>query len=96
MKYKYIVLLILILFISGCVENLDKTVYFSKKSNETVNLYKDGTFTAISSKTSVSGAYRIDGDYIVFIYPPFGTVGKARRSGNSFINEKTGETWEKI
>jgi membrane-bound inhibitor of C-type lysozyme len=93
---KYIAISILILLISGCVEADSKTVYYSKQSNETVTFYKDNTVTAINPNTSISGAYRIDGDYIIMTWPPFGTVGKVKKSGNIFTDEKTGETWEEI
>ncbi len=96
MKYQYITILILILLVSGCVATDGKTVYYSKTSNETVTFYSDGTFTAISPKSSISGAYRIDGDYIVSTIPPFGTVVKVKRLKNSIVDETTGEVWEKV
>ena len=52
--------------------------------------------TVITPETSASGVYRIDGDYIIMTWPPFGTVGVVKRSGNTIIDEKTGNTWEKI
>jgi PBP1b-binding outer membrane lipoprotein LpoB len=93
---KKIIILILILLISGCVQNEGKTVYFSQKSNETLTFYPDHTMTAMNPKTSGSGAYRIDGDYMIITFPPFGTVVQLKRSGNILTDEKTGEIWERI
>lgn len=93
---KYILILILILFLSGCVQTEGKTVYSSNRSNDTITLYNDNTLTEVNPRASISGAYRIDGDYVVMTFPPFGTVVKRKISGNTLIDEKDGETWVKI
>ena len=92
-KYNYILISILILFLSGCVATEGKTVYYSNRSNDTITLYNDNTLTDGDSNSSISGVYRIDGDYVVMTFPPFGTVVKLKISGNTLIDEKDGETW---
>lgn len=94
-KYNYAIILILILFLSGCVETEGKTVYFSNRSNDTITLYNDHTLTAESPKSTISGVYRIDGDYLIMTFPPFGTVVKRKISGNTLIDESDGDIWVK-
>lgn len=92
---KYIIISILILLISGCIETDSKTVYYSKQGNETVTLYNDNTLTVVSPKTSISGVYRIDGDYLIMTFPPFGTVVKRKKSWDRLTDEKDGMIWVK-
>ncbi len=95
MKIKILMILILMIALfSGCVNN-GKTVYFSKKSNDTITLYNDNTMTDSYSNGTVAAVYRIDGDYLLMTFPPFGTVVKRKISGNTLIDEKDGETWVK-
>ncbi len=95
MKIKILMIFILMIaIISGCVNN-GKTVYFSKKSNDTITLYNDNTMTDSYSNGTVAAVYRIDGDYLLMTFPPFGTVVKRKISGNTLIDEKDGETWVK-
>ncbi len=75
---------------------MDKTVYFSKKYNETITLYPDHTITVIGQQSSSSGTYRIDGNYLVITYQPFGNVVKLKIEGNRLIDETDGDYWEKI
>ena len=93
---KKLIILILILFISGCVENEGKTVYHSTKYNETITLYDDFTATVIGSKEGVSGTYRIDNNHVILILAPFGTVMDLTRQDNKLVDERDGDYWEKI
>ncbi len=89
------ILILMIAIFSGCVDN-GKTVYFSKNLNSTITLYDDNTMTDSDSNGTVAAVYRIDGDYVVMTFPPFGTVVKLKKSGNTLINEKYNETWVRI
>ncbi len=94
-KYAIVVLsIIVIALFSGCTA--DKTVYFSKKYNETITLYADHTVTIIGQKSSSSGTYRIDKDYLIITFVPFGNVFKLKIDGNRLIYEEDGDYWEKI
>ncbi len=96
MKTKILMILILMIaIVSGCVNN-GKTVYYSKKSNETITLYNDNTLTSSYPSGAISGVYRIDDGYLIATFPPFGTVVKRKISGKSLVDEKDGETWVRI
>jgi hypothetical protein len=97
MEYK-IVLILLVLGVaifSGCVTE-GKTEYYSKKYNETITLYPDKTVTAINPSSSSSGTYRIDDNYLIITYQPFGNVVKLKIEGKRLIDETDGDYWEKI
>ncbi len=95
MAYKFVLILLVlgVAIFSGCVA--DKTVYFSKKYNETITLYADHTITVVGQQSSSSGTYRIDGNYLIITYLPFGNVDKLKIDGNRLIDEKDGDYWEK-
>lgn len=94
-KYMIISILTLILIFSGCVQNEGKTVYFSEKNNETITLYDDFTATVITSKEGISGTYRIDGDHVILVLAPFGTVIDFKKEGNKLVSAQNGEYWRK-
>ena len=98
---KHIIMLILVISIlfSGCVQmqqQVSKKVYVSTQGDETITLYSDNTLTAISSKNSFSGVYRIDGNDLIMTFSPFGTVVQLKISETLLKDEKTGETWQRI
>src|SRR4030042_6426333 len=95
-KYMIISILTLILIFSGCVQNEGKTVYLSVENNETITLYDDFTATVITPKDGVSGTYRIDGDHVILVLAPFGTVIDFTKKGNKLVSAQNGEYREKI
>ncbi len=90
MRYKIILIMVIlgIAIFSGCVE--DKTVYFSEKANETITLYGDNTVYVKdgSDDSGLSGTYRIDGNRVILSLAPFGTVIELKRENNKLIFEK--------
>ena len=95
-KHIFVLTLILFPLISGCVQNEGKTVYHSEKYNETITLYDDFTVTIINSKESGSGTYKVDGNHVILVLAPFGTVIDLTKQGNRLVDERDGDYWEKI
>ncbi len=83
-KYAIIVFVLIAIALSGCVSS-DKTVYENKTLNETITLYKDNTMIISSPKDNLSGTYKIDGDKVITVFPPFGTTLIFTKTGNKLI-----------
>lgn len=94
MKKLFIIFTIFTLLVSGCINT--KTVYYSKESNQTITLFDDHTFRTETPNKILSGTYRIDGDYLYFTFPTFGTSIKRKITDNAIIDERDGERWERI
>ncbi len=83
--------IIVVALFSGCVSS-DKTVYFNQTTGETITLYKDNTMIATSPKNNLSGTYKIDGDKVITVFPPFGTTLILAKTGNKLIyTDKNGD-----
>lgn len=96
MEYKtfLIVLVLGVAIFSGCVENADKTVYFSEKYNETITLYADHTAIVVGPDYSWSGTWRIDKNELITTWMPFGNVHAFEMNGSHLI-DKDNDTWVK-
>ncbi len=90
-KYMTVLILTLILIFSGCIQNEGRTIYFSQQNNETITLYDDFTATVVNSKEGVSGTYRIDGDHVILVLAPFGTVIDFTKKDNKLVSAQNGE-----
>lgn len=87
---RLIVISLILILLSGCVENIDKKVYFSPETNQTLILYQDNTMTLSDEKQSLSGTYRIDGDKIILIFAPFGSTVSFTRLGDDLVYDRGG------
>ncbi len=96
MEYKIILILLVLgaAIFSGCVDNPGKTVYFSEKYNETITLYADHTATAITSKDSASGTWRVDNSKLIITWLPFGSVHIFDLYETKIV-DKDGDVWVK-
>ncbi len=93
-KYLIVLLLVIIALFSGCVS--DKEQYFAKSVNHTLVLYGDNTFILVRpAKYDLSGTYRVDGDNLILIFPPFGETARMKIGYNRLIDSGSVE-WIKI
>ncbi len=90
-----IVLVLGVLIFSGCVDNPGKTVYVSSKTNYSLILYSDKTFTREEHDGIFGGTYRIDGDHVFLNFQMFGVVMDFKKQGNDLIEVSDGTLWIK-
>jgi hypothetical protein len=97
MAYKsFLILLVLgIAMFSGCVDNPSKTVYVSTKTNHTLVLYSDKTFTYQENDGVFGGTYRFEGDHLFLTFQAFGNVFDFKKHGNDLIEVSDGTLWIK-
>ncbi len=97
MEYKIILILLVlgVAIFSGCTDNPGKTVYVSTKTNHSLVLYSDKTFTYEENDGVFSGVYRFDGDHLYLTFQMFGNVFEFRKQGNDLIEVKDGTLWIK-